>query len=104
MDALCGEHSELADDLRQLHKEWARMSDVLERLGPKHGTLSLQLRERYGDSIDPEISLSSPDEDGLLDESSAALMSKLSSQGGSERYRTRDEIARGGMGAILKVI
>ena len=80
------------------------MSDVLDRLGPKHGTLSLQLRERYGDSVDPEISLSAPDEeDGHFDESSAALMSKLSSQGGSERYRARDEIARGGMGAILKV-
>ncbi|MBJ21089.1 MAG: hypothetical protein CL933_16910 [Deltaproteobacteria bacterium] len=103
LEALCADHQELADELRQLHQEWSRMSDVLERLGPKQGTLSLELRQRYGDSVDPEISLSAPDEGGEFDESSAALMSKLSSQGGSERYRARDEIARGGMGAILKV-
>ena len=103
LDALCAENSELAIELRQLHEEWSRMSDVMERLGSKHGTLSLQLKERYGDSVDPEISLSNPDDGHPADESSAALMSKLSSQGGSERYTTRDEIARGGMGAILRV-
>ena len=104
-EALCGEHGELAEELRQLLGEWERMSEVMERLGPKQGPLSLQLRERYGDSVDPEISLSQEEEKegGVLDESSAALMSKLSSQGGSERYKAQDEIARGGMGAILKV-
>jgi len=103
LDRLCMEHEDLASELRQLHQEWARMSEVLDRLGPKQGTLSLQLRERYGDSVDPEISLSTPDEGGALDESSAALMSKLSSQGGSDRYKASEEIARGGMGAILRV-
>ena len=100
---LCSEHADLAEELRQLYAEWARMSEVLDRLGPKEGTLSLQLRERYGDSVDPEISLSGLEEEGELKESSSALMSKLSSQGGSERYKARDEIARGGMGAILRV-
>ena len=105
LESLCKEHEDLATELRQLHEEWARMSEVLDRLGPKDGTLSLQLRERYGDSVDPEISLSAPEEEegGFMDESSAALMSKLSTQGGSERYKARDEIARGGMGAILRV-
>ena len=100
---LCSEHADLAEELRQLYAEWARMSEVLDRLGPKEGTLSLQLRERYGDSVDPEISLSGLEEEGELKESSSRLMSKLSSQGGSERYKARDEIARGGMGAILRV-
>ena len=100
---LCSEHAGLAEELRQLYAEWARMSEVLDRLGPKEGTLSLQLRERYGDSVDPEISLSGLEEEGEQKESSSTLMSKLSSQGGSERYKARDEIARGGMGAILRV-
>ena len=53
---------ELAEELRQLLGEWERMSEVMERLGPKQGPLSLQLRERYGDSVDPELSFSQEEE------------------------------------------
>ena len=103
LELLCRENAPLANELRQLHEEWSRMSEVMDRLGHKQGTLAVQLREHYGDSVDPEITLSNPEEGKVADESSAELMSKLSAQGGSERYKARNEIARGGMGAILKV-
>ena len=61
-EALCGGNGELGEELRQLLGEWERMSEGMERLGPKQGPLSLQLKERYGDSVDPEISLSQEEE------------------------------------------
>ena len=103
LDEACREAPELEGELRQLESEWSRMSAVLARLSPTKGPLSERLRAEYGDEVDPEISLSQGGFGGIVDESSAALMGKLSAQGGAERYLTRHEIARGGMGAILKV-
>jgi len=62
------------------------------------------LRERYGDDVDPRVSLAgSAPADADLDASNE-ILKRLSAHGLKEsRYKLIGEIARGGMGAILKV-
>lgn len=103
LESIWKETPELEQELRQLEAEWSRMRLVLSRLASTEEPLSERIRAEYGDSVDPEISLSQSSDGHELDESSANLMGKLTSQGGSDRYQAKQEIARGGMGAILRV-
>ncbi len=74
---------------------------------PTGDSFAERLRQEYGDDADPAVSLE-PDADAAPDRSptgsSSDLLRRLadSSLKGS-RYRLLGEIARGGMGAILKV-
>jgi WD40 repeat protein/serine/threonine protein kinase len=69
---------------------------------PQRKPLAEELERRFGAGVDPEVSLG-----GLpqpTPASSEALLERLGAQGlRSTRYRLEGEIARGGMGAILKV-
>ena len=89
LEAFCAEHPAEAPRLRELHGEHER---VLERLRAA-GITQLPVE------IDPSSS--------LLESGSAAsgeLLRRIASQGPKgARYRMRGEIARGGMGAILRV-
>lgn len=92
-------------DLERLHAEFERVSALLERLTPL-ASLSDHLRARYGDSIDPGISLSG--DDGAPSgsgESSGDTIARLDEhrRAADTRYDRRREIARGGMGKILEV-
>jgi len=75
-----------------------------------------RLQDRFGDAVDPEISLQDDEsgsggageDDDAGDEDSGAetdrLLTKLSEKEAETiRYRIKGEIARGGMGAILRV-
>ncbi|MDP6539983.1 MAG: protein kinase [Planctomycetota bacterium] len=108
-DAFCAERPDLADDLARLRGEYERITTILDRLLPD-GTFSDRLRARYGEGVDPRISLSG---DGGGDPRPAAanggplsegVLRRLAGHGaGRGRYTRRGEIARGGMGAIVEV-
>jgi hypothetical protein len=55
--AFCGSHPELSPELCRLLEEYERVTAILERLSPE-ASFSERLRARYGDSVDPGISLS----------------------------------------------
>jgi WD40 repeat protein/serine/threonine protein kinase len=108
--ALLDAHPEHAQHLSSLLEQYERISAILERLQPA-ASFSARLRAHYGDGIDPGVSLSSdgPRRQGLAqDESSkrstGKVLSRLSAQTPNlSRYQQRQEIARGGMGAIQEV-
>ncbi|MEW6074621.1 MAG: bifunctional serine/threonine-protein kinase/formylglycine-generating enzyme family protein [Planctomycetota bacterium] len=101
--ALCRAHPDLEARLRALREDWQRLASLLSRLGVG-GSLSTRIRERFGADADPNITL--PEERQELSgmEGSSEVISRLSERGPVYgRYRLRGELARGGMGAILRV-
>ena len=107
-DYLADQPRALHDEIRGLHGEFERVSALLERLTPL-ASFSDHIRARYGDSVDPGISLSGdrPAEGGVRPPSGAGgeTMARLSREGrgADARYDRRREIARGGMGRIIEV-
>jgi serine/threonine protein kinase/Flp pilus assembly protein TadD len=62
-----------------------------------------RLRRRYGDGVDPEVSIGG-DEPQSLGTATNELLKRLAEHGvRSPRYKVEGEVARGGMGAILRV-
>jgi len=106
--AFLAEHEEHAAELELLLDQYERVSAILERLTPA-ASFSARLREHYGEGVDPGISLSGDQarEGSSRREGSSGsgqLYARLSAQGpNTGRYELRQEIARGGMGAILEV-
>ncbi len=92
-DAFCGERPELAKDLRALHAAW-RAHRPPSRPGER---LSLRqaLEGRPAVELDPEARRDIPSS-GIRDR-----LDHLATRG--DRYELREEIARGGMGVVLKV-
>jgi formylglycine-generating enzyme required for sulfatase activity/serine/threonine protein kinase len=97
---LVQEHAEHAVDLVQLRAEWLRERRVAKRT--TDASLGQRLVARFGDDIDPEVSLRENDErPGSI---SSTMIERISGRSSSfGRYHIQDEIARGGMGAIVKV-
>ncbi len=101
-------HPDHARDLANLLEQYERVTGILESLTPT-ASFSVRLRERYGETIDPEISLSggrpageAPNRSGSP--TSGRVLSRLSAQAANtSRYETIGELARGGMGAIVEV-
>ena len=78
LDAVCREHPELAEELRELHAAWSEADHLL------------------GDRLSAET----PDSAVI----STNLMDRLEAQRSvRDRYTLRGEVARGGQGAILRV-
>jgi serine/threonine protein kinase len=74
---------------------------------PPDRTIVARLREKFGDEVDPEVTLAEgsdrPAEPSAEDEQGSGIMSRLGERSTpSTRYRIEGEIARGGMGAILE--
>jgi WD40 repeat protein/serine/threonine protein kinase len=101
-------HREHAEELRLLLEQYERVTAILDRLQPA-ASFSARLREHYGEGIDPSISLSGDGRRGNGREESSSrsqgrVLSRLAAQNPNlSRYETRQEIARGGMGAIMEV-
>ncbi len=70
-------------------------------------SFATRLKQKYGEDADPEVSLQRSDDEaptGAPSGSSSDLLRRLSDHSLTEsRYQLLGEIARGGMGAILKV-
>ncbi len=103
LEALCREHPKEAAELRRLLVYWEGLRWVLEEAGLSVGPRSLadRIQEKYGSGVDPDVSLDAgeggkPPPDALLRRLAEHSLK-------TSRYQPRGEIARGGMGAILKV-
>ena len=108
-DDLLAQHPELASELRSLRASWSKAD-----LGGSHQSLRERIRARRGKDLDPCITLepagegdsAAPDQaepDGGSGSSSRILERIRKERTDTTRYRINGEIARGGMGAILKV-
>ena len=104
-EELCAEHPELEGDLRQLLFNWRKVSAILGNLD-REPEFAERLRRKYGAQIDPGISLDHSTTNTLR-QSLAGETSLASKFGGDRspvrRYVYREEVARGGMGAILRI-
>lgn len=103
-EGFLGRHEAHAAELDRLFEEYERVSRILERLTPA-ASFSARLREHYGESVDPGISLSGEASVGRSRvPTPGGLRGRLTAQSPeTARYEVRREIARGGMGAILEV-
>ncbi len=96
-ESLCAEHPDLAEDLRRLHAQWSDVVAALEGLGAT-GSLARVLREQV------DLSVSETPAASARSDFSSEVMRRLAGRRGAfGRYRLQGELARGGMGAILRV-
>jgi formylglycine-generating enzyme required for sulfatase activity/serine/threonine protein kinase len=96
LDALCRAHADLAGELREVHQLWLHLK------GQTIASLGERLRERFGPAADPGVSLQ-----GVAEPAAgftSAVIERLAGRTRTfARYQIEGEVARGGMGAILRV-
>jgi WD40 repeat protein/serine/threonine protein kinase len=100
VDELYRSNPNIAPDLREIHSRWTSRRSLAERLKDEKGvdvtSVSVSLE---GGGLETE-----PAGDARESSGSSATLRKILEQGPSSgRYDLQGEIARGGMGAILKV-
>jgi formylglycine-generating enzyme required for sulfatase activity/serine/threonine protein kinase len=99
LQALVRAHPEHEAALRDLHDQWLRLEAIRQRFGLA-GSLSERLRAVHGAEVDPRVELA----EGEGDDFTQALIGRLSDHTPPTcRYRPEGEIARGGMGAVVRV-
>src|SRR5262245_9031324 len=100
-------HPAQASELRAFHDEWQRVRRWLKRAGvgladEQGHSFAERLKQEYGSGVDPAIALEKEREEG--GPPTSALLRRLGEHGlRRSRYALKGELARGGMGAILKV-
>jgi formylglycine-generating enzyme required for sulfatase activity/serine/threonine protein kinase len=99
-EQLVRDHRAQAADLRRVHADWQLAQHALDRVADL--SLSKRLQIRFGENVDPEVSLRGGDQ--RAESFSSEVLQRLSGRSSSfGRYQLKGEIARGGMGAIVKV-
>ncbi len=109
-ESWCAQHAAQATELRALHAQYGQWKSIFERLAaskPVQGgekRLADELREKYGEGVDPGISLegagAAQDDSGP----SSELLRRLRTHAPkNSRYKLQGEIGRGGMGAVIRV-
>ncbi len=94
-EALCRANANHEPELRALKSSW-------DAIAPKTAPLDERIRERFGASI--ELGGSIADDHLLSTSKSLPLVEQLRNSGRTgSRYRLLGEVARGGMGVILKI-
>lgn len=86
----------------------ARLRDLAKALGSQGPPESFaeRLRQKYGEGVDPGVSLGGSEggDAGQKDGPSSEFLNRLRDRSGKRsRYKLEGEVARGGMGAILRV-
>ena len=99
-EALCDERPELAEELRRLHDNWQQMWSML---GTPGGSFARRLEQTYGKDADPAIDLEAEVSERQETPASAMVKELASHMPSESRYRLVGEVARGGMGVILRV-
>jgi serine/threonine protein kinase len=105
IDALLRAHPEQERDLRELHQRWIVVEPLLRLAGLDVSHVqgfTQRLSAVHGQGVDPKVSLDAPDAKESKATSELVQRIALKRAPGS-RYRLEGEIARGGMGAILRV-
>ncbi|MEY2785480.1 MAG: Serine/threonine-protein kinase PknD, partial [Planctomycetota bacterium] len=122
-EALLREHPELSARLRQLQSQYSHWKTIFDRLACSAATsaatpsmvrghgekrLAEELREKYGEGVDPGISLDAEgaSQSAATDDSgpSSELLRRLRTHAPkNSRYKLQGEIGRGGMGAVIRV-
>ncbi len=100
-EALCRQHGERERDLRELK----RAIDLAERFKPEsfiHTPLSERLKKEFGPQTDPTLTLE-PEPEPDSGSSSKTLDRLRTEAPRGTRYKLLGELARGGMGAIIKI-
>ena len=103
-DALLEAHPEAGSELRTLREQWRALEPALRLAGFELrdvGGLAARLEALHGAGIDPRVQLDSGRSGAASGESK--LVESLRSKARASRYLVEKEIARGGMGAILRV-
>ncbi|MCP3920589.1 MAG: protein kinase [bacterium] len=106
LERLCREHSAQSADLRRIHAHWSEVTGVVEALDSRADTFQRRLERRYGDRADPGLTLEEFDSthSARPDSTPTRAISRLEAHTPREsRYGIKEEIARGGMGAILRI-
>jgi len=81
----------------------ARAEDMHTPDAAANESFAARLKQEYGEGVDPEVSLDRP-ASGAQSGASSELLRRLADHGLKQtRYRVEGELARGGMGAILRV-
>jgi serine/threonine protein kinase len=106
-EALLRQHPELATRLRQLDAQYVHWKSIFAQLAAPPATTSVplaaRLESRYGDDVDPGISLDPEPADADSGPSSELLKRLHAHAPKHARYKLQGEIGRGGMGAVIRV-
>jgi tetratricopeptide (TPR) repeat protein len=107
-DSLCRDHPALASALRQIRDDWERAQALVHAAVAKaeEDSFALRLKAKYGASVDPKVSLDAaagPNQRATTAHTDALLERLQEHSLAHSRYRLEGEVARGGMGAILRV-
>ncbi len=94
-DALCRANAKHEAALRAMKARW-------DAIAPKTAPLAERLREKFGESVDLGVSISDDEKKSAGKQSNLVENLRRSGPTGA-RYRLLGEVARGGMGAILKI-
>jgi serine/threonine protein kinase/formylglycine-generating enzyme required for sulfatase activity len=99
IEEACRAHPRAAERLRSLKRQHDELEELRRRFGLA-GSIAERLATHFGSEVDPKVELESEDQG----DSTSKLLGRLSGRGpASSRYRLKDEVAVGGMGAILRV-
>jgi serine/threonine protein kinase/formylglycine-generating enzyme required for sulfatase activity len=99
VEQLCRSHPDAADRLRHLHGQYCELEELKRRFGMA-GSVAERLTSKYGSELDPKVELQGEEHADV----SSNLLGRLSGRTtASSRYTLMGEVAKGGMGAILRV-
>ncbi|MEY2747785.1 MAG: Serine/threonine-protein kinase PknB, partial [Planctomycetota bacterium] len=113
-ESWCAQHPTHASELRALHAQYGQWKSIFERLNASKPVqrgekrLADELRQKYGEGVDPGISLdgAGASQSAATDGSgpSSELLRRLRTHAPkNSRYKLQGEIGRGGMGAVIRV-